>query len=98
MEAVTACPPPLQGLLFQNIVVAGGSTKFPNFCQRLELELRPMVPDEYTVGITPVEDPILCAWKGASNFSQTQAYQDRRVTRKQYLEHGSTYCREKFQC
>lgn len=50
-QAVMACPEELHGALYANILLVGGNTKFVNFQERLEIELRPLVPMEYELGI-----------------------------------------------
>ncbi|CAL9014334.1 unnamed protein product [Prunus brigantina] len=39
-----------------SIILTGGSTLFPGLADRLEKELRPLVPDDYQVNITPQQD------------------------------------------
>ena len=51
VDAVMACPAAIRGLLFANILVVGGSSKFGGLHERLERELRACVPAEYAVGI-----------------------------------------------
>lgn len=98
VEAVKACRPELHGLMYQNILLTGGTTKFSNFKKRLELDLRPLVPIEYDIGVEQMTDPILAAWIGASAFSTSLECQKRFVTRQDYMEHGSDLCRERFKC
>ena len=43
VQAVDACPPDLRESLYANIVLTGGSTRFPNFSERLQRELRALV-------------------------------------------------------
>lgn len=73
VEAVKACPPELHGLMYQNILLTGGTTKFPNFKERLyvcrvykldpkanimnrAIDLRPLVPIEYDIGIEQLKE------------------------------------------
>lgn len=55
VRAVQACHPYIQPLLFESIMLTGGSTLFPQFAERLQRELRPLVPEEYQVKIIPQE-------------------------------------------
>lgn len=56
LQAVNACPELWHGALFDNILLVGGSTKFRGFRARLEQDLRPLVPDEYSITLhTPPE-------------------------------------------
>ncbi|KAJ0985685.1 hypothetical protein J5N97_004041 [Dioscorea zingiberensis] len=59
VRAVQSCHPHLRPLLFESIILTGGSTLFPQFRERLERELRPLVRDDYKLKITTQEDPIL---------------------------------------
>lgn len=49
MQSVHACPEHCHGALLDNILLVGGSTKFRGFRERLERDLRPLVPDEYSI-------------------------------------------------
>lgn len=51
MQAVRACPEHCHGALLDNILLVGGSTKFRGFRERLERDLRPLVPDEYSISV-----------------------------------------------
>lgn len=56
MQAVNACPVEYRGALLDNMLLVGGNTKFLHFATRLEQDLRPLAPDEYTISIhTPPE-------------------------------------------
>uniref|UniRef100_A0A0A9GTL0 ARP906 n=1 Tax=Arundo donax TaxID=35708 RepID=A0A0A9GTL0_ARUDO len=51
VRSVQACHPYLQPVLFESIILTGGSTLFPRFTERLERELRSLVPDDYKIKI-----------------------------------------------
>ncbi|KAG7385270.1 Actin- protein 6 [Phytophthora boehmeriae] len=56
VHAVEACPVELSCAFYANILLVGGNTNFKNFRQRLEQDLRPLVPDEFEIGLhTPPE-------------------------------------------
>ncbi|KAM7252960.1 hypothetical protein ACFE04_008828 [Oxalis oulophora] len=96
VRAISSCHPYLQPVLYESIILTGGSTLFPQFCQRLEKELRPLVPDEYLVKITPQEDPILGVWRGGSLLASSPDFEAMSVTKAEYEEHGSARCRRRF--
>lgn len=50
-QAVQACPEELHSVLYANVLLVGGNTKFPNFRTRLEQELRPLVPAELELAL-----------------------------------------------
>lgn len=59
--SIAAVPEQVQGLLWSNIVLTGGSAKFPGLLPRLERELRPLAPSEYDVCVTLPEVDAVCA-------------------------------------
>lgn len=95
-RAVNSCHPHLHPVLYQSIILTGGSTLFPRFAERLERELRPLVPDEYKVKITAQEDPILGVWRGGSLLASSPDFEAMCVTKAEYEELGSARCRKRF--
>ncbi|CAH9076176.1 unnamed protein product [Cuscuta epithymum] len=96
VRAVNSCHPHLHPVLYESIILTGGSTLFPRFAERLENELRPLVPDEYRVKITTQEDPILGVWRGGSLLASSPDFETMCVTKAEYEELGSARCRRRF--
>ncbi|OAD72074.1 hypothetical protein PHYBLDRAFT_134449 [Phycomyces blakesleeanus NRRL 1555(-)] len=98
-QAIEACEPEYHGLLYANIVLVGGNAKLNGYRERIEQDLRVMVPSEYELRLAVPEDPIGYAWKGGNRLASlgTKAdLQKRFVTRKEYMEYGSDICRRRF--
>ncbi|KDP30265.1 hypothetical protein JCGZ_17047 [Jatropha curcas] len=96
VRAVNSCHPLLHPVLYESIILTGGSTLFPQFAERLEKELRPLVPDEYQVKLTTQEDPILGVWRGGSLLASSPDFEAMCVTKSEYEELGSARCRRRF--
>ncbi|KAF5183057.1 Actin-related protein [Thalictrum thalictroides] len=96
VRAVNSCHPHLHPVLYESIILTGGSTKFPQFADRLKRELRSLVPDDYQVKITTQEDPILGVWRGGSLLASSPDFESMCVTKSEYEELGSTRCRRRF--
>ncbi|XP_061338292.1 actin-related protein 6 isoform X2 [Gastrolobium bilobum] len=96
VRAVNSCHPHLHPVLYESIILTGGSTLFPQFAERLEKELRPLVPDDYHVKITTQEDPILGVWRGGSLLASSPDFEAMCVTKSEYEELGSARCRKRF--
>ncbi|KAI5441220.1 actin-related protein 6 isoform X1 [Lathyrus oleraceus] len=96
VRAVNACHPHLHPVLYESIILTGGSTLFPHFAERLEKELRPLVPDDYDVKITTQEDPLLGVWRGGSLLASSPDFDSMCVTKAEYEELGSARCRKRF--
>ncbi|XAR66875.1 hypothetical protein NMG60_11013243, partial [Bertholletia excelsa] len=96
VRAVNSCHPLLHPVLYESIILTGGSTLFPRFTERLERELRPLVPDNYRVTITTQENPILGVWRGGSLLASSPDFEAMCVTKADYEELGSARCRKRF--
>ncbi|KAK7327725.1 hypothetical protein VNO77_21814 [Canavalia gladiata] len=96
VRAVNSCHPQLHPVLYESIILTGGSTLFPQFTERLEKELRPLVPDDYRVKITTQEDPLLGVWRGGSLLASSPDFEAMCVTKSEYEELGSARCRKRF--
>lgn len=96
IKAVDACHPYLHPVLFESIILTGGSTLFPRFAERLERELRPLVRDDYRVRISCQKDPIKGVWRGGSLLASSPDFESMCVTKSEYEELGSARCRRRF--
>ncbi|BBN03542.1 actin-related protein 6 [Marchantia polymorpha subsp. ruderalis] len=96
VRAVKACHPTLHPVMYSNVLLTGGSTLFNGFKERLENELRPLVPDEFEVNVQSVDDPLLAAWKGGSMLAASQDFHTAAITKREYEESGSSRCRRRF--
>lgn len=87
-------PPPMRAALCvpPHPLLAGGVAACPGFRERLEAELRPLVPDDYALGLHLPEDPASAAWRGAALVGASADYQRLAVSRQQYLQHGAAAC------
>eukprot|EP00850_Spirogloea_muscicola_P007021 SM000034S12775 [mRNA] locus=s34:750776:753593:+ [translate_table: standard] len=96
VHAVKACPVDMHSLLYSSILLTGGSTLFHGFREKLEMELRPIVPDEYALNVILPDRPELCAWRGGATFASSPQFEQKVVTKQEYAEHGSSLCRRRF--
>ena len=88
------------GLASQNLLLTGGNTKFPQFEKRFYSEARPGIADIYLPQTYLPPNPDYYAWQGAQRFVDTEKNSgiltSSVVTRKEYLEKGSSQCNQKF--
>jgi actin-related protein 6 len=96
VQSITLLPEDLQGMFWANIGLIGGSTKFPGFSTRLLSELRPCAPADCEIKIYESKDAVTEAYHSAMALATTSAFSNSAVTRAEYLEGGSDYCRKKF--
>lgn len=96
MQSLSCLPIGLWPGLLANIVVVGGNAKFPDFIQRLQMEIVPLVPDECVVRVATPVDPITSTWRGAANFAKHPHANRLAVTKQEYDEHGAQWVARKF--
>ncbi|KAK4052625.1 Actin- protein 6 [Microbotryomycetes sp. JL221] len=98
VDSIMALPQEIQGMMWNNIILVGGSAKFPGFVERLRSDLRKFAPVEYEPKVILSADPINTIVTGSAEALATPsaALQDWFVTKSEYQEHGSNVCRRKF--
>lgn len=97
MESLSVLPEALKAAMLANIIVVGGNSLISGFIERLESELRPLVPTEYLLNVSKAEDPIKHNWLGAARFaSQPELLKEVLVNKAEYDERGSTWLAKKF--
>ncbi|KAH9991239.1 actin-like protein Arp6 [Russula vinacea] len=96
VQSINLLPEDLHGMFWANIGLIGGSTMFPGFVARLMAELRPRAPADCEIKIYDSNNAITEAYHSAMALATTSALTNLAVTRAEYLEGGSGYCRRKF--
>lgn len=95
-NAIMKCDIELRNDLFANIVIAGGTTKFPGTAERLLQELRNLAWSSVNVNVTaPPVDGRWSAWVGGSILSSQQSFRSAWITMAEYNEHGPSIVHRK---
>uniref|UniRef100_A0A1I7YM16 Actin-related protein 5 n=1 Tax=Steinernema glaseri TaxID=37863 RepID=A0A1I7YM16_9BILA len=94
-NTIRSLPERYWGRILQNIILVGGNTKFPGFKQRLINDLRPIVPQLYSIQVTQPENPDTYIWHCAKRVAEVED-EFGFVTRKEYLDRGLANCRQRF--
>ena len=85
--------------LLKDVFLTGGSTLFRGFEERLASELRAVLPKDAIINVRKATDPILDAWKGAAGWWSQSGKMEREqatVSRAEYMEKGSEYCKVRW--
>lgn len=80
--------------ILRDVFLTGGNTLFAGFEERLNKELRAVLPIDAVVHLRPATDPLLDAWRGAAQWSKEPTFRQALVTRQEYDEKGSDYMKE----
>lgn len=81
----------LRRLLFSQIVLAGGSTMFPGFGDRLLNEVRkhPLSPKDMKIRIAAPPERLHSTWIGGSILASLSTFKNMWISKSDYLEHGA---------
>lgn len=96
IDCLKACEEEAWPHLLSNIVLTGGSSKFPGMENRLSKEVKSLAPAEFEINVFLPENPITYAWEGGSLLSNDPGYSSLVVKREEYEEEGQSLCCDKF--
>ncbi|XP_038139274.1 actin, cytoskeletal 3-like [Cyprinodon tularosa] len=81
--------------LYSNILLAGGSTMFPGFAERLQKEMNALAPPTMRTKIFAPPERKYSAWIGGSVLGSLSTFQRMWVTKQEYNESGPTIVHHK---
>lgn len=77
--------------ILRDVFLTGGNTLFAGFEDRVNKELRAVLPIDAAMHLRQATDPLLDAWRGAAQWSNEPTFRQALVTRQDYDEKGSDY-------
>ncbi len=80
--------------LVENVFLCGASTLFPGFRERIEGELRALLPTGATFKVRAASDAHLDSWRGASRMASHPLFDRICVTYEEWQEKGAHYLAE----
>ncbi|KAM7298367.1 actin-related protein 6 [Ixodes scapularis] len=96
LHVVSGLPKDVGPHMLKNVLLTGGNACFPDFGERVYKELRSLCPEVFEVNVTAPDNPITYAWEGGVMAFQDADMTKQVVTKKQYEEHGTAFCLDKF--
>ena len=87
--AIRACPRMYQSALYGNVRLVGGTSKLPNLKERLERELRALIPTHYPLAIRVADDPIEASWRKAKTWLQATPHREWSLNRSEFESKGA---------
>jgi actin, other eukaryote len=82
--------------MFENIVLAGGSTLFEGIKQRLQSEIEDVAPTKTKIKIVDHPERLYSSWIGGSIIGNMDTFQYLCITRKEYDESGAKVVNDKI--
>jgi len=95
-QAISKADAELRADLYANIVLAGGSTMFRGFAERLARELTALAPPTMHVKLVASPDRKYSVWTGGSILAALPAFAPLCITKPEYDECGPSIIDRKF--
>merc|ERR1719273_38577 len=87
-DSIMKCDVDIRRDLYENTVLSGGSTMFPNLSDRLNKEIVALAPASIKVKVVAPPERKYSVWIGGSILSSLSSFQKRWVSREEYDESG----------
>ena len=94
-DSIKKCNEDLRQELYENIVIAGGNTKFDGFAKRLYSEMKSLASDDVTVEIVAPENRQYLSWIGANILTSWSTFDEMWILKEEYDEIGPTIIHQK---
>ncbi|KAI9302860.1 gamma-actin [Cunninghamella echinulata] len=89
INSIMDCDTDIRDGLYSNIVLAGGTTMFPGFAERMQKEISVLAPSSTKPCISAPPNRHYSAWVGGSILASSSHFQNLCVTKQEYDEHGA---------
>jgi len=96
VDAVMTCDAEVQKELLKSVVLCGGTMMTPGVVERMDKELRVLLPANRTVNVIRGESCIHSAWIGGAKFATQEGFLGGCIPRAQFDEEGPTLAERKF--
>lgn len=94
-QSISKCGEDHQAILYENIILAGGSTMFPGIRERVAMEIKALAaPATKVKVIAPPERKYSC-WIGGSILGSVDSFGSMLVTKEEYQESGPSVVHQK---
>jgi actin-related protein len=87
-NSIMKCDADIRKELYENIVLAGGSTMFEGIAERLTKEITALAPEGMRVKIIAPPERKYSAWIGGSIMASLSTFQQMWITKEEYDESG----------
>ena len=94
-HSVMNCDVDLHRNLYANVILGGGSTMFPGFCERLTREVTNLAPSRTQVTVVASPNRRYSAWIGGAAFASTATFQQMWISKAEYDEVGASIVHRK---
>eukprot|EP01090_Pellita_catalonica_P012135 TRINITY_DN2575_c0_g1_i1.p1 TRINITY_DN2575_c0_g1~~TRINITY_DN2575_c0_g1_i1.p1 ORF type:complete len:119 (+),score=19.69 TRINITY_DN2575_c0_g1_i1:327-683(+) len=93
---LTPLDPMVREAMVRNIYLTGGNCKLPGFKERLEVEIRKLLPCGSLFHVNISEDPVGDTWRGMALYSRHQVFKRNSISLEEFQENGLDRSNEMF--
>lgn len=94
-SAIEACALDIRKELYQNILLCGATTKFPNFPERIRMEVQNMVSAATVVKVIAPDNRDVSVFVGGSTLADLTGFSHMWITKEEYEADGPTIVHKK---
>ena len=94
-NSIMGCDIDIRRDLYQNTVLSGGSTMFPNINVRLQNEMKQLAPTNVKVKVIAPAERKYSVWIGGSILSSLSSFLEMWINRDEYDESGPSIVHRK---
>lgn len=95
-DSIMKCDADIRKDLYANIILSGGSTKFPGMAERMQKEMTALAPSTMNINIIAPPERQYSTWLGGSILASKSNFKDMSVSRQEYYESGPSIVHTKF--
>jgi len=90
LSTLMKCEVDARRTLIENVILCGGTSRFPGLPERLGKELDHLVPPGTVYSLSAPPDRDLTVWQGGSMLASSASFVQLSIPREQYYEVGAT--------
>jgi actin, other eukaryote len=87
-SSINECDIDLRKSLYENIILSGGTTLYKNFPERLEKEMKALVPAAINPKVYAASERKFMVWCGGATAASISSFTEKWIEKKEYTEVG----------
>ena len=91
--SINKCDEDIHKNLYANMILAGGSTRFPGMLERMQTEMTALAPR--TVKVNTRAASSASAWEGGSTLASLSTFREMWISKEEYDEYGPALVHQK---
>jgi actin-related protein len=94
-NSIMQCDADIQRDLSANIVLSGGTTMLPGFCERMQEEMTSLAPSTMKIKVIAPPERKYAVWIGGSILASLSTFKSNWISKQEYDESGPSVVHRK---